>query len=78
MSDQLHVSAEEFWNALRTRKPVPRPSSAPELPPASLPLWIAQTLEREVGLSRDQIEEVDVDRVRELIDDARSRPKRRR
>jgi hypothetical protein len=78
LSDQLRVSAAEFWNALRTRRPVTRPSPAPEPPPASLPLWIAQALEREVGLSREQIEEIDVGRARALIDDARSRPTRPR
>jgi hypothetical protein len=78
LSDQLHVSADEFWNALRAQRPVPRPSPVSEPPPASLPLWIAQALEREVGLSREQIEEIDVARARELIDEARSSPERRR
>ena len=51
LSDQLRVSEAEFWETLRTRAPVRRPSLSPELPPASLPLWIVEALAREVGLS---------------------------
>jgi len=46
LSDQLRVSEAEFWETLRTRTPVRRPSPSPELPPASLPLWIVEALAR--------------------------------
>jgi hypothetical protein len=73
LSDQLRVSEAEFWEVLRTRKPATRPSPAPEPTPASLPLWIAQALERAVGLSREQIAELDETDARALIDEVRSR-----
>jgi hypothetical protein len=75
LSDQLRLSEGEFWDVLRTKTPALRPSSAPEPAPRSLPLWLAQALEREVGLTREQIaglEEIDA---RRRLDEARSRPK---
>ena len=74
LSDQLRVSEAEFWEVLRTRKPATRPSPAQE-PTPSLPLWIAQALEREVGLSREQIAELDENEARRLLDDTRSQPR---
>jgi hypothetical protein len=75
LSDQLRLSEAEFWDVLRTKAPAPRPSPAPEPAPRSLPLWLAQALEREVGLTREQIAELDEDWARLRLDEARSRPK---
>jgi hypothetical protein len=74
LSDQLRVSEAEFWEVLRARKPATRPGPVPELSaPASLPLWMAQALEREVGLGREQIAELDESSARALINALRSR-----
>jgi hypothetical protein len=75
LADQLRVGETEFWEVLRTRQPVTRPSPAPAPSPASLPMWIAQALEREVGLSREQIADLDESHARALIDEVRSRPR---
>lgn len=75
LSDQLRVGEAEFWEVLRTREPATRPSPAPELPPASIPMWIAEALEREVGLSREQIADLDERDARALVDEVRSRPR---
>jgi hypothetical protein len=75
LSDQLRLSEAEFWEVLRTRRPARRPSPAPEPPPRSLPLWLALSLEREVGLTREQIAELDEDEARGLLIQARSRPR---
>ena len=75
LSDQLRLSEAEFWEVLRTRTPAPRPSQAPEPAPPSLPLWLALALEREVGLTREQIAELDADEARRRLDEARSRPR---
>lgn len=75
LSDQLQLSEAEFWKVLRTKKPAPRPSPAPESPPTSLPLWLARSLEREVGLTREQIAELDEDEAQRLLIEARSRPR---
>jgi hypothetical protein len=73
--DQLRLSEAEFWEVLRTKSPAPRPSPAPEPAPRSLPLWLAQALEREVSLTREQIAELHENDARRLLDDARSRPR---
>ena len=75
LSDQLRLSEAEFWVVLRTKAPAPRPSPAPGLAPTSLPLWLARALEREVGLTREQIAELDEVDARERLDEARSQPK---
>jgi len=73
LSDQLRLSQAEFWEVLRTKSPARRPSPAPEPAPRSLPLWLAQSLEREVGLTREQIADLDEDEARGLRIQARSR-----
>lgn len=75
LSDQLRLNESEFWEVLRTRTPAPRPSPAPEPAPASLPLWLALALEREVGLTREQIAELDADEARRRLDEVRLRPR---
>lgn len=75
LSDQLRLSEAEFWEVLRTRSPAERPSRAPEPAPKSLPLWLARALEREVGLSREEIAGLDEGGARRKLDEARSRPR---
>lgn len=75
LSDQLRLSEAEFWEVLQTRSPAPRPSPAPEPAPRSLSLWLAQALEREIGLTREQLVELDEVDARRLLDEARSRPR---
>lgn len=75
LSDQLRLSEAEFWEVLRTKTAAPRPSPAPEPSPMSLPLWLAQALEREVGMSGDQIAELDEEQARQLLVEARSKPR---
>jgi hypothetical protein len=75
LSDQLRLSEAEFWDVLRTKAPAPRPSPTPEPAPKSLPLWLALALEREVGLTREQIAELDEHEAHRRLDEARSRPR---
>ena len=75
LSDQLRLNEAEFWEVLRIREPATRPSLAPEPPPASIPMWIAEALEREAGLSRERIADLDESHARALIDEVRSRPR---
>lgn len=77
LSDQLRASEAEFWEVLRARRPATRPSPSPELPPTSLPMWLAQALEREAGLGREQIADFDESDARALLDEVRSRPPNR-
>jgi len=75
LADQLKVSETEFWVVLRTRKAATRPSRQPEPPPTSLPLWLVQALERDAGLSPEQIADLDEPTARMLLDEARSGPR---
>lgn len=75
LSDQLRLNEAEFWEVIRTKTPAARPSPAPEPAPRSLPLWLAQALEREVGLTRDKVAELDEDEANRLLVDARSKPR---
>lgn len=72
---QLRVSSAEFWTALVTGDPVPRPSPNPEVGPAALPLWLAMALERELGLSSFEINGLDEGTARTILDDHRARPR---
>jgi hypothetical protein len=72
---QLEVSAEDFWDAIRTHKPVSRPSdSAPPVLPV-LPLWLQDRLVHEVGLPLDKIENLDLVQAEQILSEFRSRPK---
>jgi hypothetical protein len=75
LSDQLRLNEAEFWEVIRTRTPARRPSPAPEPAPRSIPLWLAQALEREVGLTREQFAGLNETEARRQLDEARSRPK---
>lgn len=75
LSDQLHVTESDFWEVLRTKRPAPRPNPVPETGPRALPLWLARSLEREVGLRREQIARLDEDEARRLLIEVRSRPR---
>lgn len=75
LSDQLRVSQAQFWEVLRLRKPADRPSPEPEPEPVSLPMWLAQQLER-AGVLPQEIEGLDAHAATALLDEIRSRPKR--
>jgi hypothetical protein len=73
LADQLRIGEAEFWDVLRAKSPATRPSPAPEPAPKSLPLWLAAALEREVGLSREEMSELDEDAARLTLNEVRSR-----
>jgi len=69
LADQLRISEAEF----RAKSQATRPSPAPEPAPKSLPLWLARALERELGLSREQIAELDEEAALLTLNEVRSR-----
>jgi len=75
LADQLKLSEAGFWEVLRTRTPATRPSPAPEPAPRSLPAWLGDALERDVGLEGERIAELDEDTALHLLLEARSRPR---
>lgn len=75
LADQLKVSEAEFWEALRTKRPVTRPSPQPQPAPASLPNWLRDALLDECGLSEADLVRLREDEAHELLTQHRSRPK---
>ena len=73
LSDQLRISAAQFWEVLRTTDPAERPSPHPEPEPVSLPLWLAHELQLR-GVSAREIEGLDQDTAADLLHRLRSRP----
>lgn len=54
LATQLEVSADDFWETLRTGDPAPRPS-APPPPPDTVPLYAVRVLMEHDHLSLDEI-----------------------
>ena len=74
LADQLKVSEEEFWDALRTKRPVTRSSPQPQPAPTSLPDWLRVALHNDCGLSGEDIGRLTEEEARELLTQHRSRP----
>ena len=77
LAHQLKVSRAEFWEALRSRRPVRRPSPAVEPPPPSIPVWVAEVLEKELRLSPEEIGRLAPDEARRMAEEAWSKPRAR-
>lgn len=75
LRDQLRVSAEDFWKALRTKRPVSRPSAPPDETEAeAVPAWAAATLSSQLHMSPADIAALGRDRAVELAQATWSRP----
>ena len=72
---QLRVTEDDFWEAVRTGKPVARSSPPPPAARAGLPAWLAERLRTEVGLSESAIGRLSEEEARQRLDDQRSRPR---
>ncbi|CAN5656710.1 hypothetical protein BH20CHL7_BH20CHL7_12970 [soil metagenome] len=75
LSDQLRVSAAQFWNVIRLKEPAERPSPEPAPAPNSLPLWLVQQLEP-AGVTGETIQGLAEDEGQALLNEVRSRPAR--
>lgn len=75
LADQLKVSEAEFWEALRTRTPVPRPSPQPPTAPASMPAWLRNALMAECGSSEEDVARLTEPEARDLLVQHRAKPK---
>lgn len=64
---QLKINKAEFWTALQTGKPVPRPSA--EMPEAVVAheFWVIDGLKRQVGLSEEEIAEFSVEEAKDRL-----------
>lgn len=60
LREQLEVSREAFWEAIRTGNPVERPTPIEERP-VEHPAWVVRVLIGELHLTADEIERLDPD-----------------
>jgi hypothetical protein len=75
LRDQLQMSDEDFWSALRTKKPVERPSAPPdESEIEQVPAWAAVVLSSRLKMSSAEIAALGRDRAMQLAHDAWSKP----
>ena len=75
LRDQLRVSDEDFWRALRTKKPVGRPSAPPaEEEIQQVPAWAAAVLSTQLGMAPADIAKLGRDEAVERAHEAWSRP----
>jgi hypothetical protein len=72
---QLKVTREQFWETLRTGRPVERPAPVEPAGPRHK-LYIVQVLKRELGMSEDAIARLTVEEAERLVHEHWSRPKR--
>jgi hypothetical protein len=71
---QLGVTAEEFWEALRTGRPVPRPGEVPaEAPP--LRAWVATALKFQFSKTDEEIAAMNPDEAARYVLDEWSKPR---
>ncbi len=73
LSQQLEISKDDFWEALRSRKPVDRPVPL-DVGPVALPLWVMAILTGKLHLSADVISELSADDALALVHEYQSRP----
>ena len=59
---QLECSADAFWEAIRSKRPVPRPSPLPEAP-TQHPLWAVRLLRDQLHMSEAEIAAMSIDEV---------------
>lgn len=74
LRDQLRVSRRELWEALRTEKPVSRPSTDPPEEPRSLPGWVAYGLLAQ-GVRLDEIEALTPEEAERLLRELWAKPR---
>ncbi len=72
LRDQLEVTREQFWEAIRTGQPVERPAPVEE-PSAELPMWVVGVLTG-LGMPAAEIEELSPEEAEVLVLEHWSRP----
>lgn len=74
LRNQLKVGESEFWGAIRTGRPVVRPSETEEGPPQHS-AWVVQALTAELHLTAAEIEGLSIDEGIHGVNEFRSRPR---
>lgn len=66
LRDQMKVSREDFWRALRDGVPVDRPCREASTPPEH-DAWVLAVLTRDLHMTAEQVASLDVDAAREMV-----------
>ncbi len=75
LRDQLEVSRDQFWEAIRTGEPVERPVPVDEEAPVEHPLYIVRVLAGELHLSPAEIGELSPEDAVRIVEQHWSRPR---
>jgi hypothetical protein len=75
LRDQLQVSDDDFWTALRTKEAVRRPGAPPaEEEIKQVPAWVVAVLSSRLGMAPADIARLGRDRAIQLAQETWSRP----
>lgn len=75
LREQIEVSREQFWTALRSGEAVDRPAAAETEHPVEHEAWVVAVLAGQLHMSADEIEALDRDTARQLVYDFWARPR---
>lgn len=74
LRDQLKVTREQFWEAIKTGNPVGRPAPV-EAPAIEHPTWVMRVLAVDVHLTAEEIGALSPDEAQALVRDYWERPR---
>jgi hypothetical protein len=74
LREQIKVSRAQFWKALSSGEPRPRPAAVETEQQAEHEAWVMAVLAGELRMTTEQIEALDVDQARQMVLDHWSRP----
>jgi hypothetical protein len=67
LREQIKVSRAQFWEALRSGEPVPRPAPVDSDRLLEHEAWVLAVLTGELHMTAEQIETLDADQARQLV-----------
>ncbi len=67
LREQLRTNRQDFWRAIETGEPVPRPAAV-ESPVPAPEAWQVDVLLRKVGLAREELEGMTAERAQQIIE----------
>jgi hypothetical protein len=74
LREQLEVSRTDFWECIRSGRPVDRPVPV-EAAPKEHPAWVVQVLAGELHMTGEEIMALELDEAERLVQEHWSRPR---
>jgi hypothetical protein len=74
LREQIKVSRTEFWQALRSGKPVARPGAVEAEQPIEHEAWVVAVLAGDLHMTAEQLAVLDTEHAKQLVLDHWSRP----